>query len=83
MVSCGDMELDIGKECRLWRLCRMGIRKGGKGEGGRGEQGEGGQGQGRTVVFRPPAEMSSPDNVLEDESDDCPRDVIDGGRGRY
>ena len=75
------MELDI--ECRLCRLCRMGIRKGGMERKGKGEQGEGGRGQGRTVVFRPPAEMSSPDNVLEDESDDCPRDVIDGGRGRY
>ena len=68
----------------------MGIRKRGMERKGTGEQGGRGKGtgtgkggQGRTVVFRPPTEMSSPDNVLEDESDDCPRDVIDGGRGRY
>jgi len=34
------------------------------------------------VVFRPPREVASADNILEDESNNSPGDVVDGaGRG--
>lgn len=36
----------------------------------------------RTVVLRPPREMTPPDDILEDEADDGPGDVVVGvGRG--
>jgi len=33
------------------------------------------------IVFCPPAEVTPPDNILEDESNNAPWDVVDSGRG--
>lgn len=38
--------------------------------------------QKRTVVLGPPGEMTPTDDVLEDESDDSPWHIVDGGCGR-
>jgi hypothetical protein len=35
-----------------------------------------------TIVLCPLAKVSSSDNVLEDESNDSPRHIVDGGGGR-
>ena len=36
----------------------------------------------RTVVLRPPGEVAPPDDILENETDDRPRDVVLSGRRR-
>ena len=37
----------------------------------------------RTIVFGPPREMSPADDVVEDEPNDGPWHVVNGGRRRY
>ncbi len=38
--------------------------------------------KGLTIVLRPPREIAPTNNVLEDKSDNRPRDVVDRGRWR-